>query len=149
MENKTCNICDNEKYLTEFYSGRNVCKTCYKNKVKKYVHTKKGKVIIIYKDMKARVLGQTGKTASLYIGLPICKKEEFYDFSLNDPVFNALFDKWKETNWDIDYKPSIDREIPNKGYVLSNIRWVCYRDNIAKDIDPKKYELTESGDLPF
>lgn len=149
METKTCNVCGKDKLLKHFYPKRKTCKPCYKAKIRGYVHTKKGKVTIIYKDMKARVLGKTGRTSTLYFGLPICKKEEFYEFSLNDPIFNALFDKWKESGWNDDYKPSIDREIPEKGYVLSNIRWVSYKDNISRNIDPEKYELTDDGDLPF
>lgn len=148
MEKKVCKLCNIEKIITDFYKGRNQCKSCYKGKIKDYIRTKKGKVIIIYKDMKARVLGQTGRN-DLYLGLPICDKEEFYEFSFNDPIFNALFDKWEQSNWDDDYKPSIDREIPSKGYVLSNIRWVCYRDNISRNIDSSKYELDDNGDLPF
>jgi hypothetical protein len=148
METKKCNVCGKEKFLTHFYTNRKTCKPCYKDKVRDYVHTKKGKVTIIYKDMKARVLGQTGRS-DLYLGLPICKKQEFYDFSLNDPIFNALFDKWKETGWDEEYKPSIDRKVPKEGYVLSNIRWVNYKDNISRNIDPDKYELNDDGSLPF
>lgn len=148
METKKCSVCGKEKLLTHFYTNRKTCKPCYKGKVRDYVHTKKGKVTIIYKDMKARVLGQTGRS-DLYFGLAICKKQEFYDFSLNDPMFNALFDKWKETGWDEEYKPSIDRKIPKEGYVLSNIRWVNYKDNISRNIDPDKYELNDDGSLPF
>jgi len=148
MEKKICNVCGKDKFIIHFYSGRKTCKPCYKDKVRDYVHTKKGKVTIIYKDMKARVLGQTGRS-DLYLGLDICSKDEFYEFSLNDPIFNALFDKWKKTNWDDEYKPSIDRIVPKDGYVLSNIRWVNYKDNISRNIDPSKYELTDDGNLPF
>lgn len=149
MEKKKCSVCEKEKLLIHFYSGRKVCKPCYKSKVKDYVRTREGKIKIIYKDMRQRILGNTGRTASNYIGLPICTKQEFYDFSLNDPIYNALFDKWEKSNWDDDYKPSLDRKIPSKGYVLSNIRWVCYKDNISRNINPEKYELNEDGDLPF
>lgn len=148
MEKKKCNVCNKDKLLIHFYPKRKTCKPCYKGKVRDYVHTKKGKVIIIYKDMKARILGQTGRS-DLYLGLPICNKEDFYSFSLNDPIFNALFDKWKETGWNEDYKPSIDRKTPKDGYVLSNIRWVNYKDNISRNIDPDKYELNDDGSLPF
>lgn len=148
MERKKCNKCGKEKLLKHFYTGRNTCKPCYKNKVRDYVKTKKGKVTIIYKDMKARVEGKTGRSA-LYFGLPICGKQEFYDFSLNDPVFNALFNKWETSDWDDNYKPSIDRIIPSDGYILSNMRWVNYKDNISRNIDPEKYKLDDNGDLPF
>ncbi len=149
MERKKCNKYDKEKLVKHFYKGRNTCKPCYKSKVRDYVKTKKGKVTIIYKDMKARVEGKTGRTSTLYFGLPICEKQAFYDFSLNDPIFNALFDKWENSNWDDNYKPSIDRIIPSEGYVLSNLRWVNYKDNISRNIDPEKYKLDDNGDLPF
>lgn len=148
METKQCRSCNKNKSPCSFYKGHARCKECYKKVVVDYKKTKKGKIVITYKDMKARVLGQTGR-GHQYFGLPICKKEEFYDFCFNDPIFNKLFEKWENSGYDEFYKPSIDREIPEKGYVLSNIRWVTTKDNICKNIDPDKYKLNEDGDLPF
>ena len=116
---------------------------------KKYNRTFKVKMVVVYADMKRRVNGNT-RAPELYLGLPICTKEEFYEFTENDPIYIKLHEKWKESDYDYFYKPSIDRIIPEKGYVLSNIRWITEQDNKKRHkADLSKYDIAYDDDLPF
>lgn len=44
----------------------------------------------------------------------------------------SLFSKWKESNFDFNFKPLLDRIDPSKGYSIENIQWLTFRENLLK-----------------
>lgn len=96
---------------------------------KKYERTKGGKLMRTYRNMYTRVSGILKTKAHLYEGLGILSKEEFYDWSLSDEAFNALFDDWVSSGYDMKLSPSIDRKDASIGYEVGNIRWLTHSEN--------------------
>lgn len=96
---------------------------------KKYEKTKKGFLMRTYRNMKSRTSGVQRLKSHLYLDKELLNKEEFYNFSLNNSVFNDLFNRWEESKYDRKLTPSIDRIDSTKGYVLDNIRWLTHSEN--------------------
>lgn len=100
------------------------------NKITKtYEKTKKGYLVRTYRNMLNRVKGILKSKSHLYEGLEILNKEDFYNFSMNDENYNALFEGYKENNYELKFAPSIDRIDSTKGYTLENIRWISFSEN--------------------
>ena len=147
---KTCSKCKLDKPLEYFHKrlkskdGRRCsCKYC-RNEKYNYRRSVKGKIVSVYSDMKRRVTGMTNDPN--YIGLPICTKDEFYYFSLSCPMYAKLFKEWEESGWQNEIKPYIDRIKPINGYVLDNIRWITFLDNVSKNVNDEDYII---NGLPF
>jgi hypothetical protein len=79
--------------------------------------------------MKSRVEGIQKLKSHLYLGKELLLKDTFYQFSLQDPNFNNLFDIWEKSNYDRKLTPSIDRKISSEGYNINNIRWITHSEN--------------------
>jgi len=69
------------------------------------------------------------RTVHLYKGLPICSKQEFYKFSLNDPNFIRLWASWVYIGYESRLTPSINRIDPKQGYELDNMEWLTWSEN--------------------
>ena len=82
-----------------------------------------------YRNMLSRVTGVQSKKAHLYEGLDILSKEEFYEWSINDEIFNSLFDEYERSEYDMRLAPSVDRENSSLGYNLDNMRWLPHWKN--------------------
>lgn len=119
---RRCRSCHNE--LQRERRNLNSNKT-----TKIYEKTKKGYLVRTYRNMLNRVKGILKKKAHLYQGLNILSKEEFYEFSLNDESYNLLFEKYRESDYQLRFAPSIDRINSEKGYELENIRWISFSEN--------------------
>lgn len=134
---KVCSCCDVEKSAAAFPKkhGR-ICQECRNTKqrerrkatgdeaTKRYEKTKSGYLMRSYRNMLSRVSGVQSKKAHLYEGLDILSKEEFYNWSINDEIFNSLFDGYQESDYDRRLAPSVDREDSSLGYNLDNMRWL-------------------------
>lgn len=99
---------------------------------KQYEKTKAGFLMRTYRNMYSRITGIQKKKLHLYKDLALLDKQEFYSWSLNDAVFNALFDAWEELGYPRKYTPSIDRVDTTKGYELGNIQWITHSENSSK-----------------
>lgn len=96
----------------------------------KYWKTKKGFLVQKYHAMKNRTMGICSpRHRHLYEGLPLLPKEDFYDWSLNSPVFHDLFKDFQASGWDAKLCPSPDRLDSSKGYTLDNMEWVTHSEN--------------------
>lgn len=96
---------------------------------KKYEKTKKGFLMRTYRNMQSRITGVQKKKSHLYFGKELLSREDFYNFSLNDPNFHSLFDAWESKKYERKLSPSIDRVDSDKGYTLDNIRWLTHSEN--------------------
>lgn len=99
---------------------------------KKYEKTKKGFLVRTYRNMLSRVNGVTKNKNHLYLGLEILDKETFYDWSLNNSMFNMLFEVWQTFDYERKYTPSIDRINSKKGYTIDNIQWITFSENCKR-----------------
>ena len=96
---------------------------------KRYEKTKKGKLMRTYRNMESRVAGIQWKKEHLYKGKELLSRDEFYDWSIDNPDFNKLFNDWVNSDYDRKLSPSIDRIDVNSGYVIGNIRWITHSEN--------------------
>lgn len=109
---------------------RAYCRECNHKRTHLYDKTPKGYLVRTYRRMLSRVQGVDKNKRHLYEGLPICGKEEFYLWSMSEVSgYINLLTIYSENNYDLPLAPSIDRIEPDKGYVLSNIRWIHHKDN--------------------
>lgn len=134
---KICKTCNEKKIKSEFSTNgkyiKSSCKSCRSESEKKRrrlnrVSYLKGK----YNAMVERESGSNGKSVSC-VGKGVLTIDEFLDFSLNDDNFNKLFDRWKNSGFDMQESPSIDRIKNDKGYELGNIQYITFRQNSVKD----------------
>ena len=144
----TCNFCGetiDQEYFTQnkkIKRGYNLCCRACKNEKQrlfrensenshtlKYEKTKKGYLVRTYRNMLSRVTGVLKKKAHLYKGLEILDKEVFYEWSLEDPAFNRIFDEYTDSSYNRKLSPSIDRIDSGLGYTMGNIRWLTHSQN--------------------
>jgi hypothetical protein len=96
---------------------------------KKYEKSINGFLVRSYRNMLNRVLGIYEPKAHIYKGKEILSKEEFYEFSRNDPQFLKLYKNWVNNNFDRRLSPSVNRINTAKGYTLDNIEWMTHSQN--------------------
>ena len=95
------------------------------------VDTKLGYLEASYSRMKMRVEGKKPHpSAHVWIGKPICTREEFYRWALNDPAFQKVWEN--RANEDVRIRPSIDRIDGSGGYTIGNMRWITVSENSKK-----------------
>ena len=82
-----------------------------------------------YRNMQSRVEGVSKNKAHLYRGLELLNREEFYEWSLSNKVFETLLKRYESSGYDMKLAPSIDRIDTSKGYTLDNIRWITHSEN--------------------
>jgi len=162
MHMKKCFKCKQSKSPTEFHQDRRAkdglntyCKSCKsvynqnpdsklkrrlysrtekaRNYHKEYLKTRKGYLTAKYVSMKSRVDGRGSKhNRHVYAGLPICTKEEFIEWSIQDLDFIRLFSEYDRGVTELKQAPSIDRIDSTNGYVLGNMQWLSLSDNASK-----------------
>ena len=91
-----------------------------------------GRLTITYNSMTSRVNGKCTKNPEYYIGKSVCSKEEFVNWSKNDPSFIRLFEAWLESGQQFSMSPSIDRIDSDKGYDIGNMQWLTVSENGRK-----------------
>jgi hypothetical protein len=101
---------------------------------KAWGRTLPGKLSNTYTQMLMRVRGKNGARSVSYEGLPICTKQEFYEWSLKDSEFLRLYKEWRDANYPLAISPSIDRINPNFGYELWNMQWITQAENSRKGV---------------
>lgn len=109
----------------------------------KYEKTKKGFLVRLYRNMQSSVTGVQKLKHHLYEGKSLLDRDIFYNWALNNPVFNKLFDEWESQSYPRRLCPSVDRIDSTRGYELDNMEWVefhenCRRGTISKFNSSKK-----------
>lgn len=79
------------------------------------------------------------RQAISYQYLPVCTREEFYNFAINSSNLFILFNQWIENNYKHNLVPTTDRINIANGYTLDNIQFLTLRDNIRKSKFIDKY----------
>ena len=95
----------------------------------KYEHTKHGKLMRCYRNMKSRIEGIQWMKAHLYVGKTLLPKDEFYEWAMGCNAFHRLYLEWVESNYDRKLAPSVDRMDSKRGYEIENMEWVTHSEN--------------------
>ena len=100
--------------------------------VKRYKRTLKGMILDRYKEMRCRVEGKRPKGKLRYLGLDICTKEDFINWSISSLELISLYCNWVLHNYNRKLSPSVDRINSKLGYTLDNMRWVTLSENSSR-----------------
>jgi hypothetical protein len=105
----------------------------------KYEHTKGGKLMRIYRNMKSRVEGVQWLKAHLYAGKSLLPKSEFYEWAIASNDFHRLFREWVDSDFDRKLAPSVDRIDSRIGYEIGNMQWVTHSENSRRGaVSPRR-----------
>ena len=127
MSIKKCNSCG---VGDAWRRGR--CKPCDYATSKAYEKTPKGYLVRSFRNITNRVTGVAKNCSHIYKGLPVCTKEEFYEWSLSwESNYLYLLEEYKQSNYERSVAPSVDRIDSNSGYVLGNMQWVTISKNVS------------------
>lgn len=96
---------------------------------KKYEKTPKGFLMRMYRNMQSRITGVQSAKHHLYQGKSLLRREQFYEWALNNQEFKSLFSKYEESGYDQKLAPSVDRIDPALGYELANMEFVTHSEN--------------------
>lgn len=122
-------IIGNTCYSCKLKRRSQYLKTTKNITTKRYEKTENGFLMRIYRNMKSRVSGVQKQKAHLYVGKYLLPKEEFYAWAKPNLKFKTLFKKYKKTGYDRKLAPTVDRIDSDKGYELSNMRWITHSEN--------------------
>lgn len=95
----------------------------------KYERTRKGKLMRLYRNMQSRITGIQWRKKHLYEGKELLSRDDFYDWAIDHPEYNRLYDEWVASEYDRKLSPSVDRVDSTKGYRLDNMEWVTHSEN--------------------
>jgi hypothetical protein len=137
---KVCSICGKEKPVSEFRfsQGRpaSYCKLCANERAKLYRRTLLGHLRSIYSKQKHSSI-KRGHPQPTYTF------EELKEWFISQPNFKKLWKAWKNSGYNTQLSPSVDRLDDSKGYSFDNIRLVTWYENCKKGIDNKKRKVNQ------
>lgn len=81
---------------------------------------------IQYDKMQNRVNGYGKKS---YRGMELISRTEFKGWAYNQGILYVLFKAWSRYNFELKYRPTIDRINPKEGYTEGNMRWLTHSEN--------------------
>lgn len=126
---KTCNVCEQQLPLTHFAKQREgkqgrraSCKECVKNK---YRHSKRGLVWAMHANQRA-------KSKKRNHPQPSYTQQELLDWCIQNPIFDALYQEWKNSGYLSDLIPTCDRLDDYLPYSLDNIQLLTFKENSNK-----------------
>ncbi|MBS8071114.1 hypothetical protein F6P74_06175 [Streptococcus suis] len=109
-----------------------IAKESFCNPTEVYRHLPKGMLTNLYHKMSDRNI-RNG-----FGSIPFTL-DEFQTWAMSESKFIYIFDVWVNSRYDKNFKPSVDRTNPYKGYDFSNMSWMFWEDN-------KKKSYREVGD---
>ena len=126
---KKCKKCKVLKKFDCFYlnirmknNRENICKNCKREYQKKYLRTEEGYINDLYHHIKQR-----SGTKELKFD-----KSQFKKWLKHQDNYNFLFQQWKESNFDKNLYPSVDRLDDYKRYEFSNMQLITWEENNKK-----------------
>ncbi len=113
----------------------------------RYNRTLRGVISNRWTRMRERVEGKTPKGREKYLGLYLCPKDLFIEWSLSNKTLLELHKNWILNDFDMKFSPSVDRIDSTKGYSIDNMQWLTHSENSGKRLYPKK-EVEVLNELP-
>jgi hypothetical protein len=96
---------------------------------KKYEKSPKGFLMRLYRNMQSRVTGVQKQKFHLYQGKELLDRQDFYNWSIDNPIFLEMFEIYKSSEFNRKLAPTVDRIDSSKGYSLDNMRWLTHSEN--------------------
>lgn len=134
---KTCNRCELLKPLEDFSVHQSnkggyatICKACVVQRNKEYWRTPPGRISQIY-AVECVTSRQRGHTPPEYT------QKELYNWAVKNGLF-LLADKWRESGYEKNLSPSVDRVDSTQGYSFPNIRLVTWEQNNDQAYEDRK-----------
>lgn len=127
---KICNKCKKERKVSEFNLDKTkfdglttICKICKEE----YRHSHEGVARRIYSNQKTNSKKRQMK-------LPNYTIDEFLKWLLvdNKQLFDKLMKNWKNSNYDRNLRPSVDRKNDFISYTFDNIQLMTFGENCDK-----------------
>lgn len=162
MRYKTCSKCEETKVIALFHKAanhsdgfRNDCKSCVSkyqkehnsilyrkhvlkiNSIKKQNREKNELLAFIrrmYNYMQCRVRGQViiDRKYKNYVNKEICTRNDFIMFAMKNWNLKYLFCEWIKSGYQRKMVPTVDRIDNSKGYLINNIQFKSFRENVLK-----------------
>jgi hypothetical protein len=138
-------MCFTDKPLSEFYSHKytvdkrqGTCKLCAEEYRKNRVKTKNGHLGSYLSSIKSRA-----KQKNVAFDLDIEHLKSIATEAC--PIFNVTFDWGQDNKGQGNYRPSLDRIIPELGYIKGNVCFISFKANSIKS-DATEKELYAVAD---
>jgi len=147
LETKLCRKCNTIKNFSEFYKNKKtndgvqyICIPCNKKRVKiwksknrehlkiskiEWSRSMRGLVFNLYSDQKNNSISRGHNH-------PDYSRDELIEWVYSQPLFNNLFDKWVDSGYSTELRPSLDRRDESIGYSFNNIVLMTWGDNMEK-----------------
>lgn len=134
---KKCKRCENIKSNDDFSISRqnkdgysNLCKACVVLRNMEYWRTEVGRISQIFAV-------QTSCSRQRNHPKPTYTRSELLAWAYSNGL-NTLWESWRNSGYQKELTPSVDRENPNVGYSLKNIRLVTWTENNEKAYEDRK-----------
>lgn len=134
---KKCKRCEQIKSKDDFSKSQgskdgysSLCKACVLLRNIEYWRTAKGRVSQIY-AVQVSSSKQRGHPP------PVYTRQELTDWAFKNGL-DVLHAAWRDSGYEKQLIPSIDRQNPNQGYCLNNIRLVTWAENNEKAYEDRK-----------
>lgn len=69
--------------------------------------------------------------------------DEFREWLFSQTHFQKLYADWKDSNYDIQKRPSIDRVDNNRGYTFNNIQVLTWKQNNVKGMSERRKSVIQ------
>ena len=132
MGKKKCSKCGGYKALNCFTKSKNgthgvhnYCAECQREYNKTARKTKSGVISMIYSNQKIH----SDRRGHEY---PLYTIDELREWLLDQPLFHELYEKWVESNYNKELKPSCDRKDDSMGYSLDRLQLMTWEKNNSK-----------------
>jgi len=126
---KECNQCHCIKPYQDFPKAKNnkdgyktICKICEVERVRKFNQTILGRITCIYN-------GQKTSSKARNHPPPNYSLHDLKEWVLNQPIYLKLYTNWKNSNFNTDLAPSLDRVNSNLPYSFNNLQIVSWKEN--------------------
>lgn len=137
---KKCNSCGDFLSINMFHKAKTQdgvtgsCKSCINKKTSEYKKTKEGAITSMYANQKYNSKARGYEP-------PMYTKEELKAWLMSQDLFHELYDRWVDSGYLRDMKPSVDRIDDYETYRFGNIQLMTWKENRDKGIQcDKKYK---------
>ena len=86
-----------------------------------------------YDEIQQRCERPRSESLMKYKGMSFCSRKELVNKFKKSRKFHKLFQTWKDSGWEYNLHPSVDRIDSKKGYTIDNLQFITFAENSLKD----------------